>query len=76
MNWAAFFVANNLTTDQYIEQYAYNKSKLIKSFSGGEVPAENTVKTFTITQDDVYAAYSSATYDYGFGSGSVSVFAN
>jgi len=24
--------ANNLTTDQYIEQYAYNKSKLIKSF--------------------------------------------
>jgi hypothetical protein len=50
--------------------------KLIKSFSGGEVPAENTVKTFTINQDDVYAAYSSATYDYGFGSGSVSVFAN
>ena len=50
--------------------------KLVKTFTGGDVPAENTVKTFSITQEDVYAAYSSASYDYGFGSGSVSVFAN
>ena len=53
-----------------------DNGKLIRSFSGSEVPAENTVKTFTITQEDVFAAYSSTTYDYGFGSGAVSVFAN
>lgn len=50
--------------------------KLIKTFTGGDVPAENTVKTFSITQGDVYGAYSSASYDYGFGSGTVSVFSN
>jgi hypothetical protein len=50
--------------------------KLVKSFSGSEVPANNTVKTFSISQADVFAAYSGATYDYGFGDGNVSVFSN
>tara|TARA_B110000259_G_C13964396_1_gene382012 strand:- start:47 stop:1012 length:966 start_codon:yes stop_codon:yes gene_type:complete len=53
-----------------------DSGKLIKSISGSAVPANNVATSFKITQDEVYKAYSDIKYDYGFGAGSVSVFAN
>lgn len=53
-----------------------DSGKLVKSFSGAEVPSNNEIITFSINQSELYTAYSSATYDYGFGDGSVSVFNN
>jgi hypothetical protein len=50
--------------------------KLVKSFSGSEVPVNNAIKSFSINQNEVFTAYSSNTYDYGFGAGAVNVFSN
>ena len=50
--------------------------KQVKSFSGADVPVNNVVKSFSINQNEVFTAYSSNTYDYGFGAGSVNVFSN
>ena len=41
-----------------------DQGKLYTSMEGSAVPADKTVTTFTITQDDVYALYKDATYDY------------
>ncbi|MEP2670597.1 MAG: hypothetical protein ABJH04_16460 [Cyclobacteriaceae bacterium] len=45
-----------------------------KSIEGSEIPGNREVTNFSLTQADVYALYSTATFDYG--TGSVSVFNN
>tara|TARA_R110002050_G_scaffold18755_7_gene54446 strand:+ start:5519 stop:6460 length:942 start_codon:yes stop_codon:yes gene_type:complete len=51
-----------------------SEGELLMSLTGADVPAGNVVTSFTVSQDDVYNLYSTATFDYG--TGSVAVFAN
>lgn len=45
------------------------------TYEGGSVPANRAPVAFSITQDDLYQAYQSATFDYGDGAGPVNIFA-
>ncbi len=45
---------------------------LLRTIEGGDVPANRETTTFTISQDELYALYSSATFDY-YGTGELPV---
>lgn len=51
------------------------KGRLFKTFEGGAVPANRTPVNFSLSQAELYALYSNATFNYD-GNGSISVFSN
>lgn len=69
-----------LFNETYIDQdgnpkvasHGGSQGKLFKTLEGSSLPADKTPTTFGITQDDVYALYSTQTYDY-YGGGALPV---
>lgn len=67
-----FVVFNEAYTDQdgnpKTAKHGGDQGKLLMSISGANVPADKVKTSFTLSQDDVYALYDGATFDY-FGTG-------
>lgn len=86
--WNSIDNKNNVTkielfilfNESYIDQdgnpktakHGGDEGELFMTMEGGNVPANKAKTTFTISQDDVYALYSDATFDY-FGTGDLPV---
>ncbi len=56
------------------DDYSGARGRLFKTVEGGEVPANRTNISFSVSQADIYNLYKDATFNYG--NGSVNVFAN
>ena len=62
--------------DEGNPQTANHGTKKIKVIEGGAVPANRTNVAFSVSAKDLFELFKDATFDYGDGNGSVSVFNN
>jgi hypothetical protein len=60
---------NDLAGNPKVARHGGTQGKLYKTLEGAAVPANKATTSFALTQDDVYALYSTAQFDYGEGIG-------